>query len=143
MKTVRTLLSLSLFLAATQFFAQAQGSHPTLQVNVPFQFTVADQTFPAGVYTLSTVQTEGTILISGKESRISGIQQVSPRHAISPSENSRLVFERYGSTYFLKEVWSAGSDMARTLPQGKREREMAKAGVTPQVASVIAASSGR
>ncbi len=29
---------------------------------------------------------------------------------LRPSEDSRLVFNRYGDSYFLEEIWSAGQD---------------------------------
>lgn len=141
MKNIRTLITLCLFLAATHAFAQLE-SKPLIKVKVPFQFTVANHTFPAGEYLISTVQPERTIQIAGNGAKAS-IQAVSPFYAAHPSENSRLVFHRYGDAYFLEEVWSAGQDVARTLPQSKHELEMAKAGVTPQIATVQGASSGR
>lgn len=141
MKNIRTLITLCLFLAATHVFAQLE-SKPLLTVKVPFQFTVGDHTFAAGDYVISTVQPERTIRIAGNSVKGSTVQVVSPFYAARPAATSRLVFHRYGNAYFLEEVWSAGQDVARTLPQGKHELEMAKAGVTPQIATVQA-SSGR
>ena len=142
MKNIRTLISLFLLLAATQVFAQLE-SKPLLKVTVPFQFTVANHTFPAGEYLVSTVQPERTIRISGMATKVSVTQAVSPLYASRPSADSHLVFHRYGDSYFLEEVWSAGLDVARTLPQGKHELEMAKAGITPMIATIRGASSGR
>jgi hypothetical protein len=37
---------------------------------------------------------------------------------------SRLVFHRYGQTYFLAEVWREGDSGGRKLCQSKKERAM-------------------
>ena len=142
MKSIRSLITLCLFLAATQIFAQVE-QRPLVKVNIPFTFTAGDQTLPAGEYVLSTVQPERTIRIAGVGTAASTIQTVSSSYALRPSQNSRLVFERYGDSYFLKEVWNAGSDQAHLLSRSKREAEMAKSGVTHQFAEVVQSSSGR
>ncbi len=143
MKSIRTLMTLCLFLAATHVFAQSEKG-PMLRVKVPFAFTVGDETFPAGNYLISTVQPERTLRIAGEGgNRPSSIQTVSQRIAIRPSPDTRVVFVRYGNSYFLKEVWNAGSDSARVFPQSKHETEMAKSGVFSQFAEVIQASPGR
>jgi hypothetical protein len=36
-----------------------------------------------------------------------------------------LVFHRYGSQYFLAQVWSAGNSEGRELPRSRAEREVA------------------
>ncbi len=140
MKTVRILISFCLFLAATSLFAQLE-SRPLMKVNVPFQFTVGDHSLPAGEYRISTVQPERTIRISSERGKAAEILTVSPHYA--PSENSRLVFNRYGDSYFLEQIWSAGQDVARNVVQGKREIELAQRGMHPKSTSVLALSSGR
>ena len=142
MRIFRTLITLCLCLASTQLFAQS-AHHPLAKVQVPFSFVAGDQNFPAGEYLISTVQPQRTLLIAGTGSSLSSIQTVSPVYSVRPSENSRLVFTRYGNRYFLKEVWTEGSDEARTLPRSRHEMEVARAGAAPQLATVIQASSGR
>lgn len=142
MKTIRTLISFCLFFAATAMFAQLE-SQPLMKVNVPFQFTVANHTLPAGEYMISTIQPERTIRIASVKGKASEILTVSPLYASRPSANSRLVFNRYGDSYFLAEVWSTGQNVARNVPQGKREIEMASNGTKAQSTNVLGVSTGR
>jgi hypothetical protein len=53
------------------------------------------------------------------------------------AHKARLVFHRYGNTYFLAEVWGPGND-GRQLPTTSQEREMA-ARIRDSNASVVAA----
>lgn len=140
MKRTSILIIFCSLLAASSLFAQ---NSPSLRVKVPFRFTVASQTLPAGEYLISTVQPERTIRIEGAGGTVSLIQTVSSTYSIRPASSSRLVFREYGDSYFLEEIWSAGSDAGRTLPQGKREIEMAQGGMKPQIVSLAGASSGR
>ncbi len=41
------------------------------------------------------------------------------------SEDARLVFQRYGESYFLSQLWKPGYDVGRQFPQSKLEREAA------------------
>ena len=65
MKSIRTLMTLCLFLAATQVFAQHQ-SWPMLRAKVPFAFTVGNEMFPAGEYRISSIQLDHSIRIAGE-----------------------------------------------------------------------------
>ena len=40
-------------------------------------------------------------------------------------KTSKLVFHRYGSQYFLAQIWTAGNDRGQELPESGREREVA------------------
>ena len=40
-------------------------------------------------------------------------------------ETTKLVFHRYGSQYFLAQIWTAGNDRGQELPKSGREREVA------------------
>jgi hypothetical protein len=140
MKRMSILITFCFLLSDSSLFAQES---PSLKVKIPFQFTVASQTLPAGEYLISTVQPERTIRIAGAGGTISFVQTVSPTYSIRPSTSSRLVFREFGDSYFLEQIWSLGSDAGRTIPQGKREIEMAQAGMKPQIVSLAGASSGR
>ena len=52
-------------------------------------------------------------------------------------EVSKLVFHRYGSQYFLTQIWIAGDARGKELPQSGREREVAM-DYTPQDVVVVA-----
>ena len=43
-----------------------------------------------------------------------------------PSETTKLVFDRMGNTYFLKQVWVEGRTDGREFAKSKSEVQMAK-----------------
>jgi hypothetical protein len=129
------LFRVSMIAAIAATAAWAQNVDP-LKANVPFNFIVngkkvqggevtVERSFISGVLTISTNGRAGAAVIS------TALQ--SP----TPPGKARLVFHRYGDTYFLAEVWDAG-DYGRKLPETSRERELSAKG--PAEAKTIALS---
>jgi hypothetical protein len=46
--------------------------------------------------------------------------------ALEGAEKTKLVFNRYGSQYFLAEIWVGSAALGRQLPKTSREKELAK-----------------
>jgi hypothetical protein len=143
MKTIRILICFCLFIAAATMFAQQMENRQLMKVNIPFQFTVGERVFPAGEYEVTSVLPERSLRISSTEGNLAAFITVSPLYAQRPSGNDRLVFNRYGNSYFLEEVWTAGADVARTLARGKWEMEIASNHGKPESTTVLADSSRR
>jgi hypothetical protein len=51
---------------------------------------------------------------------------------------AELIFTRYGSQYFLAQVWPGGTHVGRQLPKARREREVA--GKAASLRAVVLAS---
>ena len=45
---------------------------------------------------------------------------------VGSSASGTLLFNRYGSTYYLSKVWPAGSKEAQATPKTAREKELAQ-----------------
>jgi hypothetical protein len=89
-----------------------------VRCNVPFSFQVGDATLPPGVYTVSTEQS--TLFIRGANRGAFAItNRVEPK-TYTPA---KLVFNRYGDEYILKQAWTGGSS-GRVLPQSRREKQL-------------------
>src|SRR6516165_2371135 len=142
MKSARTLIAICLLLTTT-LFAQTTPSQRLMKVNVPFSFGVEDHSLPAGQYLVFTVTPERSIRIVSADGKHSAIVNTLPNYASSPSENSRLVFHRYGNEYFLTQVWTAGQNVGRNPLSTKRAREIASTGVTPQTFTILALADHR
>jgi hypothetical protein len=142
MKAIRILVSLFLFASATSLFAQTE-IRPLMKVKVPFQFSVGERSLPAGEYVISTVQPERTIRISSARGNNSAILAVMPLYKARPAEKTCLKFNHYNGAYFLAELEAAGQDVARTLPRGKLETEIAKKDAAPESTVVLAELTGR
>ena len=142
MKTARTLITICLLLTAA-VFAQMTSSQRLMKVNIPFAFSVQDQSLPAGQYLVFTVTPQRSIRIVSANGKHSAIVNTLPNYAKEPSSNSRLVFHRYGNEYFLAEVWTAGQDVARNPLSSKKAMESANNGERPESFTVVALADSR
>jgi len=95
----------------------AQGKE--MRVNVPFAFHNGSQSMPAGVYKV-IIESPFLILLRGdSKSGFVGTNPVTGK----PAATGKLVFQRYGNQYFLREVWTAQSDTGQKCVKTKLERE--------------------
>ena len=136
MKSARTLITICLLFTAA-LFAQTTNQR-LMKVNISFAFGVEDHSLPAGEYLVFTVTPERSIRIISTDGKHSAIVNTLPNYASLPSENSRLVFHRYGNEYFLAQVWTAGQNVARNPLSSKRAMESASTGERPETFTVVA-----
>ena len=122
-------LGILALLAATSAFGQQK-----LQVAIPFEFHFADKVVSAGNYEVSMGSNGGGHLLS-LECFACGAHVYSMTFPIgggnAPIE-ARLVFNKYGDTYYLSEAWAPGDSQGGSLAKSKTEREIAR--TTPAVA---------
>jgi hypothetical protein len=120
-------------LAATSAFAQ----HSTLlKADVPFDFTAARKTLPAGQYMVERDSAAGLITIRSVDGRNAAMAITTGESSIVARQTGTLVFHRYGRKYFLSEVWTPGYDGRRLFPT-RQEHEAAS--LTPPGKVTIAA----
>jgi len=144
MKSTCSLIAIALlFVATTTVFAQTTPSQRLMTVNIPFSFAAGDQSLPAGEYLVLTVTPERSIRIVSTDGEHSAIVNTLPNYAKSPSENSRLVFHRYGNEYFLTQVRTVGQNVTRNPMSSKRAMALASSGEKPETRVVIALADGR
>jgi hypothetical protein len=95
-----------------------------LSVTVPFDFYFADQKFEAGDYTIGRMGE--VIRVSNQTGRtavsLSNAAFVRPQDV----QKARVVFNRYGITYFLSQVQWSDYGSARELPPSSVELRIAK-----------------
>ena len=104
--------------------AMAQGPSGDVLVNVPFAFVIDSHHMQPGRYVV-TKAANGVLRIHDTE--VANNQMFLAVHSIeskTPNE-AKLVFHRYGDTYFLAEVWNGNSDIGRQLVKSKAEKEIA------------------
>jgi hypothetical protein len=90
-------------------------------VDVPFTFAVAGQQLPAGHYIVKAKDDFIGIFSANRQGLFV------PTHAAvrSKSEETKVVFHRYGDTYFLSCVWVRGKTTGKELYRSRAERELA------------------
>ena len=103
--------------------APAQGQ-TYIQAKVPFNFTVANQTFPAGVYTM--IAAPHQVKIRNAQGDIVAMSLANELSGGTAEENGRLVFHCYRERCFLWELWSTGLGNGRQLLTSRAEAALAK-----------------
>jgi len=101
--------------------AHGQTASHTLSVNVPFGFELGNQHFAPGVYTVKT-PLEGVIELQGA-SNVGMIMTV-PGQGPKATKTSKIVFDRYGEHYFLRQIWfNAEETSYLECPESKAEKQ--------------------
>lgn len=108
-KQAYMIVTMVIFMAALGLAsAHAQTSCPAiLRVDIPFAFSVGNQTLPAGSYRVSCVN-------AASDQRILQLRDISGRTSVlvrtssvigKTQDNAKLVFNRYGDQYFFAQAW--------------------------------------
>lgn len=119
-----TMLVLIVGVAFTAAVVSANGQTSIgVTANIPFEFVVADQTLPAGKYTVEKMSMSSEVLAIRSRNK-TALRLSNPLRANKAPNQSKLVFHRYGQRYFLSEVWSAGEQAGRQLRKSREERNI-------------------
>ena len=105
----------------------AQAQSTPVRVNVPFDFTVANKSLPAGRYEVSRVQQYGSdniIAISSTDGHQKLVCLTYTARSLDPKQKVMLVFHRYGEQNFLYQVWPGDSSTGRVFAKSRSEREI-------------------
>lgn len=136
------LTGFALALMTLTAFAQLPGA--PIRATIPFDFMVRGRTLPAGEYEISRISDEpGGLEIANIDHRSEhAVIETQPVEGKIPSRG-KVVFHKYGDTYFFYEVWTPGLETGRELAPSRRERalerEMAVAGNSAQPETVAIA----
>jgi len=82
--------------------ANAQISTHTMTANVPFGFEIGSRHLSPGTYRISTPVQNVVELQKGSEVAMIMTHCGEGSH---PSKTAKIVFDRYGDHYFLRQVW--------------------------------------
>lgn len=120
--TLATLLLLALLVVPS--FAQTRG----FRASVPFAFSIAGQTFPAGTYQFqrplgkpAATATVGMIAVRNVDgSAYKAVLTALANQPASPSKaqpkDCQLVFKQHGGQWQLFQVWVSGDAQGQQLP---------------------------
>jgi hypothetical protein len=112
----------------------AFGQAP-LRFEVPFDFTAGTEHLKAGTYEV-TLANQSTPIIRSVEKK-SAIFVMAPATASGKyTDTGKLVFNRYGDSYFLSQIWGAGRDRGHVLNKSGLEKEIASRMASQTVAMV-------
>jgi hypothetical protein len=138
MKFVHTMITTVLLLAAASVTLQAQ-ERPILRATVPFAFIVENTTLPAGTYIVSILSPHNMMIkVQSADGRKAVLIAAIPARKLDPSNQTKLVFHRFGNEYFLAQVWEQWSEVHRDLRSGNRARALARNGERMQFITILA-----
>jgi len=146
-----TSLSLALmivvFMGMTTVVVEAHAkTHPTLVLNVPFQFTVGDRLLLPGTYSFEQLldSAPGLNIIAIRSGDGGTYQAAVTTTTQAPAVPliSRLVFKRYGNSFFLSQVWTKGKLVGLLLYPSRGETRLAEQQAANEEVSVPAQDSG-
>ena len=113
---------------ATIAMSSVSAEAGDIRCRVPFDFTVKGRTLAAGNYEISEVR--GVLTLRGQKD---GAIVLTRRVGSSTDHRLRVVFEKYGEAYVLRQAWmgSGGSEVAPS----RQERELAQKARNGQTAA--------
>ncbi|MGO4881865.1 MAG: hypothetical protein ACLP59_13710 [Bryobacteraceae bacterium] len=133
LKTVMLSVGAVALLGASGLYAQTRAT-----ADIPFEFTVANTTLPAGEYTMSAVPAARDLMSirndqTGKQILV--LASSAEKGYRGANEKNVVVFHQAGVRYFLSAVKTDA--VCGRVPPSKVERELASAGAGETVAAVI------
>jgi hypothetical protein len=95
-----------------------------LKVAIPFGFSVGGEQFSAGEYWIEPLSEKALTI----KSIANGTARIALTNSVETGSNQpvspRLVFHRYGTEYFLAQVWIWHSDSGREFSVSPQERTL-------------------
>ena len=115
-----------------------------MRVAIPFDFIVTGKTLPAGYYEIKRINDspEGLIIRAINNNHDHVMFETETTQARTIPNESEVIFHRYGDSYFLYEVFTAGERTGRELAPSRAERslrsEVASNGAEPETVALAA-----
>ena len=124
-KVISVIATCCLLAVSVASSARAQTPFTRLRVRIPFDFSVRGRILPAGEYEINRVgETPEVLLLSGVTNRDHAVFNTESVVASKIPNRGKIVFHRYGDSYFLSEVFVGGEQTGRELPESHQERAL-------------------
>lgn len=115
-------LIVAITIASPAVHAQSQKM---LTADVPFAFVIDSKQMPAGAYEVAKVGDRATLVESADHrNQVLAIYQYADSNK---SFETKLVFDKIGDHYFLRQIWSSNSGQGYQVPSSKLEKEVLSA----------------
>jgi len=117
---------LALTMYPTKARAQIIGN---LEADIPFQFQAGNAKFPPGKYIIHMQDNSDlTIMeISSADGKMSALFDVRDAEANSAPAKNELIFNKYGSRYFLAKVFDESNSNGSAVIESRYEKRIDKA----------------
>ena len=130
MKTPLSLLAIFIVCGAFVISGNAQTSaSQTIRARIPFTFSMGGKSMPPGLYTISILNPSSdrrVLQMRSENGRVSAITQTL-RVKGTLADNAKLVFHRYGDSYFFAQAQMAGESTSLAATKSRAERATERA----------------
>ena len=111
-----------LFLTAVSANAQSKQK---MTIDIPFEFTVAGETYAAGKYTIGRFneQEPAMLILKRKAGGVKKLFLTQNLKSKTTVETARIAFSKAGGSYSLAEIWTGEMEGGRQILKSKNERE--------------------
>ena len=121
MRNAKLALLIAMVLVASGVL-NAQSTQP-INFLAPYAFAAGDQVLPAGEYIVRVPSVTGVLSISSKDGGQRAFVSTVPIEKLIPATKFKLIFHRYGTQYYLSEIWAPGYRTGRILIPNTMEME--------------------
>ncbi len=127
---LKIVVALVLLALVTAWPSLAQSVTIRAKAEIPFDFVVGQKTLPAGEYEIcpGNKTNKDILWIKKTDSRAVANVVTFGRNIKRQQAGSYLVFNRYGSQYFLSQVWTEFDEVGRQAAKTAQEKELIQAG---------------
>jgi hypothetical protein len=117
-------ISTKLFVCAFTVVALASASRTLAQepvkVKVPFAFETGSKHYPPDTY---LIRFDSNHVMELQGHSISGFIMTISAESRTPADTGKVVFQRYGGRYYLRQVWTAGSTVGSECAKSREEKQ--------------------
>ncbi len=122
---MKRMTAIAFFALATLVTAgSAVAQEQAVKANVPFDFAVGNTTVPAGTYTISSAIPGDSHVIMLRNHTGKVTIMATAFADGQQSQTGKLVFDKRGDQYFLREILCASVGMNLELPVSKAEKSV-------------------
>ena len=117
-RVVRVFASLLLSVLMLGSALYAQNTERVIKANIPFNFVVGNEVFPAGRYSVALV---GPVMLELRDSRGRALIKVLTQsvQTLVTSDRPKLRFDNEGSQNVLTQVWQEGHEIGQQVLRSK------------------------
>jgi len=145
-QAVKTFVLLGILLSLSAIYVYAREATMIRKVEIPFDFSVGNKTYPAGTYRITRVTPDKTVIQLNSEDGKQVVRVLTfPVRAKEIPETGKLNFRRYGKSYFLYQIWEPTDYQGRQLSKSRTERSverdfLTKRGEEPAIVDLVVAT---